>query len=540
MRLLLLLVLCLYGIAGAQEAVPGADGPDLSTPRASLENFIMSARAGDYRQAAESLSMREVRNIDPAQDGPELAWKLKFVLDQELWIIWADVPDTPEGLFPEEREVGREARTDFELGRVPLGEREVPIQMRRRIVGGNHVWLISAAVVERIDALYDEHGLGPFATYIPPFLLLNGFLEVRLWQWLGFLVFGLAAWLLARGLRWMTLALWRRVTVADEEARNKITETMGTSIGTLYFLVLLYIFIVNFLALAEPVERGLSPVLFLLLAAVFTWLVVRLVHYVTELYGAPYEEKLEKYDAVRARQFRTRLVILRGVVNFVLVLAAAGIALSNFEVFRTVGTSLLASAGVAGIVLGLAAQRSLGNLFAGIQIALTQPVRIGDSVVFEGEWGWIEEISYTYVVIRIWDLRRLVVPITYLLDKPIQNWTLKSPELLGTVYLYADYRVPVEAVRAELRRILDDTPLWNGRVASVQVTDCKQEVVELRALCSASSGSNAWDLRCLVREKLVTFLQQLDEGRYLPRRRLEVAPEVNPATGQPEAESPQT
>lgn len=196
--------------------------------------------------------------------------------------------------------------------------------------------------------------------------------------------------------------------------------------------------------------------------------------------------------------------------------------LSQFEFFDTLARSLLASAGIAGLVLGLAAQRTLGNAFAGVQLALTQPVSLGDSVVFDGEWGWIEEISLTYVVIRIWDLRRLVVPITYLLDRPIQNWTKTSPDLIGTVYIYTDYRIDVEAVRQELGRILETTNLWNRKVPPVlQTTECRHDTVELRALCSASSAPVAWDLRCLVRERLLTYIQQMDNGRFLPRTRVE-------------------
>jgi small-conductance mechanosensitive channel len=169
------------------------------------------------------------------------------------------------------------------------------------------------------------------------------------------------------------------------------------------------------------------------------------------------------------------------------------------------------------------AQKTIGTLLAGLQISLAQPFRVGDVVVMEGEWGTIEEITLTYVVLRVWDQRRLVIPIGRVLETPFQNWSRAGTELLGTVFVHADYRVPVEAVRREVERFARTRPEWDGRVAQLQVTGATDRTVELRALVSAADSSRAWDLRCALREQLVTFLQQLDGGRYLPRVRVEPA-----------------
>ena len=286
--------------------------------------------------------------------------------------------------------------------------------------------------------------------------------------------------------------------------------------------ILCYTFLIHFVDPSEPARLVLQPVVRTMMILAFAWLMVRGVTSGTDLIQKSYGERLKGIDAARARSFETVIGIMRYVANFAVALIAIGAALSQFEFFKTLATSFLASAGVAGLVIGLAAQRTLGNLFAGVQLALTQPVRIGDSVVFEGEWGWIEEISLTYVVIRIWDLRRLVVPINYLLDRPIQNWTKSSPDLIGTVYVYTDYRIDVEAVRQELGRILEGTPLWDRKVPPIlQVTDCKQDTVELRALCSSSDASIGWNLRCHVREKLLGYIQNINNGQFLPRTRVE-------------------
>jgi small-conductance mechanosensitive channel len=206
----------------------------------------------------------------------------------------------------------------------------------------------------------------------------------------------------------------------------------------------------------------------------------------------------------------------------VIILFTTASMLMVFDAVRQLGTSILASAGVAGIIVGFAAQRSIATVLAGFQIAMTQPIRLDDVVIVENEWGRIEEITLTYVVVLIWDQRRLIVPINYFIEKPFQNWTRISADLLGTVYLYTDYTVPVSALREELDRILAGTKLWDGRVKGIQVTDAKENVLEVRVLVSAADASAAWDLRCLVREKLVDFLQRTHPDS-LPRTRAEVS-----------------
>ena len=189
-----------------------------------------------------------------------------------------------------------------------------------------------------------------------------------------------------------------------------------------------------------------------------------------------------------------------------------------FDTVRQFGASILASAGIAGIVVGLAAQKSIATLLAGFQIALTQPIRVDDAVIVENEFGRIEDITLTYVVVRLWDLRRLVVPITYFIEQPFQNWTRSSANLLAPVFLYVDYAMPIDPLRQELTRILTASTRWDGKVNVLQITDAKEHTLQLRALASAADASLAWDLRCEVRERLVNFVQQ-QYPAYLPKFR---------------------
>jgi small-conductance mechanosensitive channel len=213
-------------------------------------------------------------------------------------------------------------------------------------------------------------------------------------------------------------------------------------------------------------------------------------------------------EAAEARQIRTQLTVLQKFGAVVIWLIALAIALLTIPGVQPLAASLLAGAGVMGIVLGVAAGPLIGNLIAGVQIALTQPIKIGDVVVIEGEWGRIGEITAAYVVLYIWDKRRLIVPLSDIVNKPVENWTRETNDLLGTVKIYADYRAPIEEIRTEFKRILDESGLWDGETWSVLVTEADERTITVRALFSAPDSSVAWNLRCLVREKLITFLQE--------------------------------
>lgn len=221
---------------------------------------------------------------------------------------------------------------------------------------------------------------------------------------------------------------------------------------------------------------------------------------------------------LRARQVHTQARVLSRTAQTIALVLGFGAALMTFEGVEQLGASLLASAGLVGIIVGFAARPSIGNLIAGLQIAITQPIRLDDVVIVEGEWGWIEEIRSTYVVVKIWDDRRLIVPLSKFIDEPFQNWTRRTSQLLGTVFIHADYSVDVDAVRAELRRLCEASPQWDQRVAIVQVTGATEQTVELRALVSAASSPKLWDLRVYVREGLIQHLKR-EQPEALPKSR---------------------
>ncbi len=336
-------------------------------------------------------------------------------------------------------------------------------------------------------------------------------------DWLrGLAVLGAVVWLLSRIGHVIELRLNQVATRTSGTWDDLLMPLLGRAVRRVMPLIALI--------LATPV-LAVSPGLQVVFSNGISLLVIGGVAFVlVELLDAAEAAVLRRYplqvaDNLEARRVHTQVVVLKKVALAVIAIFMLASALMVFEPVRQLGTSILASAGIAGIIIGLAAQRSIATLLAGLQIAITQPIRLDDVVIVEGEWGRVEDITLTYVMVRIWDLRRLVVPITYFIEQPFQNWTRQSADILGTVFLHVDYTVPVEAVRVELGRILQASPHWDGKVNVLQVTEARERTLELRALASAPDASEAWNLRCEVREKLVAFLRE----RYpetLPRVRV--------------------
>jgi small-conductance mechanosensitive channel len=255
----------------------------------------------------------------------------------------------------------------------------------------------------------------------------------------------------------------------------------------------------------------------ILLIAAIAWAICAIVNLAKRNLLKKYD--YNEADNLRARKLHTQYNILEKIIIFIVIIIAVATTLMMFDSVRSIGINLFASAGIAGLAIGLAAQKALGTVLAGLQIAITQPIRLDDVVIVEDEWGWIEEINLTYVVIRIWDKRRLIVPSTYFMERSFQNWTRTTSEILGTVFLYTDYTIPFDAIRKELTRLLEESPHWDKKVNVLQVTNAKETVLELRALVSAVDSPTAWNLRVYLREKLIEFIRK-EYPHCLPKTRV--------------------
>jgi small-conductance mechanosensitive channel len=357
---------------------------------------------------------------------------------------------------------------------------------------------------------------------------LDRFTDAPLHNWAGALIVTALALVLAFGVYWVGARIVRRLARPYPHI-TVFLRYIDKQVLTVLLIVALEVIwweAPDTLHLIAPLRDAAA---FALIGAI-TWLSVRSAAAIGE--AIIQAHPLDTADNLQARRIHTQARVLARSVMFVIVIVGVGGALMTFPSVRQIGASLLASAGVAGLVAGIAARPVLGNLIAGLQIALSQPIRLDDVVVIQGEWGRIEEITGTYVSVRLWDQRRLIVPLQWFIENPSTNWTRSSSQIIGTVFLFVDYRMPLAPLREELARIVESAPEWDRRVQVLQVTDGTERSMQLRALVSSPDSGLNWDLRCRVREGLLGFIHQ-HYPQYLPRTRAEVSAELETGLGQP-------
>jgi small-conductance mechanosensitive channel len=499
---------------------------DRSSPLATVQGFQTAAHHSDYELAAFYLALDWLPRDKQKTEGPRLARRLRFVLDRKLFLDLGAISREPQG---------DPARPGYDqLGTIPLEKQSIPIRVSRYEVDGKPTWVFSSITVRAIDALYEAYG-PPLAEVLPEVLFTRAVGGLELWQWLGLIIaFAgalLGGWLLER----VGLLLLGRIS---RMTRMTWDDQLGEAArGPLRLPIwVLVLSVVTPPLLLPPVwAHGVSVLSRSLLVISAAWFALRFL----DLASGVVESRVAKVheNVANARAVRTQLAVLRRVLVIVVWILTAAALLMQFTVVRTVGVSLLASAGVAGVVLGLAAGKSIGALLAGIQLSITQPIRIGDQVVAEGENGTVEEISLTYVIVRTWDLRRLIVPVTQFLEKPFQNWSKGGVEMLGTIILPVDWTTDIEAVRKELARVLatEAKDLWDGKLAKVQVVDATEHSMQLRVLLGGFVDTQ-FDLRCLVRERLIAFVHQTPA--WLPRQRMEHDGTAHAAAAPPSTPAP--
>jgi small-conductance mechanosensitive channel len=476
---------------------------DRSSTYAAVQGLLGETRQGRLSAAAHDLWLDHLPKEEQPAEGARLARRLRFVLDQH--------PVDVEAL-PREAENGVGSVV---LTTVELDGRPTPVRLVRVRTADGPIWVFSRDTVRAVDALYDAHG-PPLGERMPGFLLTTRF-GLELWQWLGLLVGLVAAlvvgWLGERLLLAMLARLTRLTWVSwDDEL---VVAARGPLKLPLWIAVLQTL--QPHLLLPSGWERTLGLICRSLGILAATWFTLRVLDVAT----AAMHRTLAARNTGAAAGARTQLAVLWRVLTLVIYILGLAALLMQFDVVRTVGVSLLASAGVVGVVVGLAAQKSIGALFAGIQLSITQPIRIGDRVVVEGESATVVEITLTYVVLRLWDNRNMVAPVSLFLEKPFQNWTQEPGDMIAAVLLQLDYRVDVAAVRAEFTRILEGPgkALWTGKLARVHVTDLSEATATVRLAASTADADSVFDLRCLLREELLAFLRSHPE--WLPTQRVE-------------------
>ena len=510
-RLLLIATLVLGLAAAALNKGLGEVPPDVErqTPLDTVQNFLKASHAGDYATAAHYLWLDHLPPAEQRLAGPRLARRLRFVLDHQAWIDLSRVSKSPAG--------DQEERNWDELGFIPLKKLKIPIRVVRVHTGIEDVWVFDRETVRSIDALYDQYGL-PFGDRLPEWLTARSLGDLELWQWIGvalIIVLALAGGLIGEAVLLFLARRFARITKLkwDDELVD-----VGKGVLRMPLVSAVLAGGARYLMLPPDVRNVVDTVARTLAILALGWISIRFITQGSKVIRHRLEAELTT-NPMRARGIETQITVLQRVLIIVSYILTGALLLLQFEAVRSLGVSLLASAGVAGLVLGFAAQKSLAALLAGIQLSITQPIRIGDKVLMENEFGTIEEIRLTYVVVRLWDLRRMVLPINYFLEKPFQNWSKSGTNLIGAVSLQVDFSADVEAFRSEVIRILQNEgrALWDGKTQNIQIIDCTERTQTLRVLVSARDSGDAWDLRCIVREQLIKFLKA--NPKWLPIQR---------------------
>ncbi len=498
--------------AQAPPPPPGVTAPseiiDRQTPRQTMTGFLKAAKEGSFRIAAAFLDLQAIPPGERDEQGPELAQKLAYVLERDSTLVLGNIPDDPEGQagLPDGGPAAKTTPDTFVADTLYAGEETVPIALQRRNYGGGvERWLIAERTVALIPVLDAAYGPRPIGVHIPHALMKPTFLGNQLWQWIGVVLGVFVAYLIARigsaTIVWVTSYLTRRTaTNVDDALLQSARRPLRTVLAALVYRALL-----GPLQLTTSVLRMCEELIYTTFVLGVTWLLFSALRVWVFLLDE--RAAREGYDEFRSRRERTQAALLHRIASIAIGFVSATVILLQFDVVRSIGVSLLASAGVLSVVIGFAAQKSLGTIVSGIQFSVAQPVRVGDLVVVEGEFGEIEEINLTYVVIQVWDKRRLIAPITYFLEKPFQNWTRSRTPLIGTVTIKLAHTTPVGALREELERICKADPLWDKGTCALQVTGSDLASITVRATVSARDAHRLWDLRCNVRERLVAFAQ---------------------------------
>lgn len=495
------------------------------SPRATLDSFLEAVDRNEFARAAHALNLSHLPQAEQAENAPELAKRLAFLLQRNELVDWSEVPDRPDArVVPEgPQQTPPYQRRTVTLGQIKNDDRPgVPISLQRFLpADGSAVWLFSPYAVARIDQMYRgrEGSLLRHDLSLEQRIDAVGETSPREWLAVGAILAGaILLWILSlQGLRLLARALpqrWRHPLQSTAAIAAVAVAAGGFRLGTDQIL------------LTGPVTIYLGEAATLAAVIAAVWFTIRLLGEVSLALSRRYVEPLGQGDH-RNRRLKTRVYVIRrtamvavGVVGLGYVVSRALTASGLLESFAL---SILASAGAAGVLVAIAARPLLGNVVAGLQIALTDPIRVGDAVVFEGQWAVVEDITFAYAALRTWTDTCLVVPHSELLSKPFENWSKGGEAVKRIVVLPVDYRVDVGIVRRRVAEIVNEAPEWTGEPARVEMVDATPESAVLWVWVSGVDSPSAWALHNEVREKLVALLRDQDEGAWLPRRRLVLA-----------------
>jgi len=497
---------------------------NLQTPQAALEHFIISCRNEDFESAAQVLNLNLLPDNITPKDAETLAQKLYFVINQRIQIEWSSLSDRADGQIDistsTNKAIAGKARRSIVFGEISLDGRDAVLRLQRvKYKDNGAFWTISPNTVENIDALYAIYGPRKLDLMMPDWARLK-FWGMPIWKFVGMLLLIIICYFLGRlGTYILRKAFDKSKHAWMHKMAKRLAKPAGIAIGVLIFYILLN----ELISFGGPFAQWLYAILLIVVVSAIAFFIMRFIDSFM-VYMA--ENKIGSVDAEEnedARMKLTYISVARRIVTFIVIIVAASIILSQFRSLERLGISMLASAGLATVILGIAAQSTLGNIIAGIQIAITRPASIGDVVIMEGEWGYVEDIRFTYMVVRTWDLRRLVIPLKRIISETFENWSMTSAHQVRSIELYADYKIDVSKVRSKFEELLRNSEKWDKEIEPVlQVIEMTDKAIKMRATCSAKNPQQAWDLHCELRETLVRYICDLENGLYLSKSRLDL------------------
>ena len=510
---------------------PLSEPPNLETPLATLEFFQSALMKQQYDLAAYALNMNLIDEKSQRSRALDLTKRLDFLLSERELYVFDDMPDRPDGLI--EPPLGNNssvmgiARRSIQLGSIDYRERRVPIYLQRVRVGeGAPIWVFSAQTVGNIDNLYEQYHPAEFERYLPTWLKLN-FFGIALWEFSALIVFFLltigVGWLLSKGTEKIinhyiddekySMYVGSTNGVADLVSKLTVPLTFTISFSLVFTLVS------GGFPYLDAVASSTRPLIWIGLVFSAMWLGIRIINFFANRYQDMQIENLAAEHFDKERRRRTYVSIFRRVFIFVMILGSFWIGLSEFANMEGLGKTLLTSAGIAGVVIGIAAQPILGNIIAGVQVAVTQPVRIGDSVIMDGNFSTVEDLRYTYAVLKTWDERRLIVPMRELITEKVENWSHTEVHQTRPVFLYIDYGADIDAIREKFISMVKENELWDNKTEpEMYVVDVTENTIQLRGAVSSTGPIEAWTLACEIREQMLGYLYT-QQNKYLPTER---------------------
>lgn len=512
---------------------PLFETPNFSTPLATLEFFQSAIINQQYDLAAYALNMNLIDSKLQRGRALELAKKLDFLLMEKKLYVFDSLPDRPDGLVEpplgSTNSIQGIPRRSIQLGYIDYRDRRVPIHLERvRIDDSAPFWVFSAQTVSHIDKLYEQYRPAKFERYLPDWTQLKIF-SITVWEFLALLLFFsftmAVGWLLSKAagkiLNWYIVdkegnRLGTLHHNGVEDLVNKLTVplTFTISFSSVYTLVS------GGLPYLDAVASSTRPVVWVGLVFSAMWLGIRAINFFANRYKDLQIENLSDEHFDKSRSRRTYVSIFRRIFIFVMILGGIWVGLSEFTNIDGLGKTLLTSAGIAGAVIGIAAQPILGNIIAGTQVAITQPVRIGDTVMMEGEWCTIEDLGYTYAVLKTWDERRLIVPMRHFITEIVENWSHTESHQTSVIYLYVDYGADIDAIRQKYIELVKDNELWDIETEpEMHTVSVSESSIKLRCSQASDGPLNAWTLECEVREQMMSYLYT-EQKDYLPAERL--------------------